>query len=192
VRVAPLDETTAAAWAALFDRCGCPCFCRWWHFTGTKNDWLARIADHRQRNRDEQLALVAAGDPGASGLVALEGEVAVGWMKLTPSRAVPKLLRQGPYRAMNLAPADDVWSIGCLLVDPASRRRGVARALVRAASDFVRAHGGRVVQAYPRRADHRLHDEEAWTGTAALLASCGFVEVGGEGPYPVMEKRTGA
>src|SRR5207253_10783120 len=81
VNVEPLDDRHTAAWIALFDRCASPCFCRWWHFTGTKNEWLARCAEHRELNRDEQLALMAAHAPEATGLIAMEGERAIGWMK---------------------------------------------------------------------------------------------------------------
>jgi hypothetical protein len=30
----------ARAIAELFEREGCACFCRWWHFEGDKNAWL--------------------------------------------------------------------------------------------------------------------------------------------------------
>ena len=31
--------------SALFDAAGSPCFCRFWHFTGTNNEWLDRCAN---------------------------------------------------------------------------------------------------------------------------------------------------
>ncbi len=122
------------------------------------------------------------------GLLAFDQSEAIGWMKLAPRSALPKLLRQGAYRPLELGAGEGVWSIGCLLVHPARRGAGVARALVGAAHDYVVQWGGRALEAYPRRAEHRLHDEEAWMGTADLFASCGFVEVAGETPYPVMRK----
>jgi GNAT superfamily N-acetyltransferase len=188
VNVAPLDETHAAAWAELFEASGSTCFCRWWHFEGTKNDWLARGVEEPHRNRDEQWALARSGAPAGGGLLAFDGAAAIGWMKLAPRAALPKLLRQGPYRALDLGPSEGVWSIGCLLVRPTERRGGVARALVQGADDFVRWRGGTAIEAYPRWADHRLHDEEAWMGTAAFFASLGFVEFAGQAPYPVMRR----
>lgn len=188
VDVAPLDGANAIAWRDLFVRSGSTCFCRWWHFVGTKNEWLARSTEHPELNRDEQLALVAARAPEAGGLVAVEGELVVGWMKLVPRALLPKLLKLGPYRALAREPDGGVWSVGCLLVDPSQRRRGVAEALVHASIDHVRSKGGHAVEAYPRRADHPLHDEEAWMGTPHIFASCGFVETSGDGPYPVMRR----
>jgi GNAT superfamily N-acetyltransferase len=168
VRIAPLTADTAAAWSALFDACGCTCFCRYWHFTGGKNDWLARGFERPHENRDEQLARVTEGSDEAKGLVAFEGEggveVAVGWMKLAPRAVLGKLRRQGAYRGLDLGSDDGVWSVGCFLVHPAHRRRGVARALVQAADAHVRAWGGRAIEAYPHRAGYALRDEEAWMG----------------------------
>jgi GNAT superfamily N-acetyltransferase len=193
VRIAALDETTAPAWTALFDACGCSCFCRYWHFEGTRSDWLARSVEKPEANRDEQLDLLRSGAPEGRGLLALDGDgVAVGWMKLAPRARLPKLRRQGAYRPLDLGPDEGVWSIGCLLVRPQRRRRGVARALVLAAAAHVRAWEGPgrpcVVEAYPRGGgdDQKLHDEEAWMGTARLFERCGFARVAGESAYPVM------
>jgi GNAT superfamily N-acetyltransferase len=190
VKITPLEAATADAWSALFERCGCACYCRYWHFAGSKNEWLARCVNEPERSREEHVAAAALGAPEAGGLVAMDGDDAVGWMKVVPRPTVPKLLRQGPYRAaFARANGDDhVWSIGCFLVDPRRRRSGVARALVLAAPAYVRAHGGTTVEAYPRRIDDDVDDAQAWTGTVRLFASCGFEEAGGDGPYPVMRR----
>lgn len=186
--VEALGEANAPLWAQLFEACGSSCFCRYWHFEGNKNEWLGRGVSEPLLNRDEQLALLASGSRAARGLVALDGHRAVGWMKLTPRDALPKLLRLGPYRSLSLGPSDGVYCIGCLLVAPSHRRQGVAETLVRSADGFVRAWGGRAVEAFPRSAGRRLHDEEAWMGTAELFAKCGFHEVAGEAPYPVLRR----
>lgn len=188
MRVAALTPETAAAWSALFEACGCACHCRYWHFEGNKNAWLARCFEEPGRNRDEQMALVQAGALEARGLVALEGEAAVGWMKLAPREKLGKLRRQGAYRALDLGDDGGVWSIGCFLVHPEHRRRGVARALVAGADEHVRAWGGRAIEAYPHRPGYELRDEEAWMGPEGLLARCGYEAVHADGPYPVYRK----
>lgn len=183
MRIEPLGAGSARAWAALLDACGCACFCRWWHFGGTKNEWLARLAHAPEANREEALR-----DP-PRGLVAMKDDACVGWMKLAPRASLPKLRAMGAYRALDLGTDDGVFSIGCLLVHRDHRRRGVARALVETAPRHVRAWAGRAIEAYPRSAAHDpLHDEEAWMGTARLFASCGFVVIAGEGQYPVMRR----
>jgi GNAT superfamily N-acetyltransferase len=204
MRVVALDEATAPAWQALFEACGSACFCRYWHFEGKKNDWLERCALRPQENRDEQLALVRTGALEARGLLAMDGADAIGWMKLAPRAWLPKLLRQGAYRPLDLGADDGVWSIGCLLVRPDRRQHGVARALVTAAPEHLRAWAlaqtaaspalpARAIEAYPRGEPAgveptRLHDEEAWVGTQRLYESCGYVRIAGEPAYPVMRR----
>lgn len=206
MRVAPLTEATFDAWAALFEACGCACHCRYWHFAGGKNDWLARCFDDPSANLAEQAAAVREADATspiaqqARGLIAFDapapdaagvgaGEIAVGWVKLAPREILAKLTRQGAYRGLRLEGPSDVWSVGCFLVHPAHRRRGVARVLLQAADDAVRAWGGRAIEAYPHRAAYALRDEEAWMGPEALFASCGFVSVHDVAPYPVLRKQ---
>jgi GNAT superfamily N-acetyltransferase len=193
VRIASLNADNAGAWAALFEASGCTCYCRWWHFTGNKNEWLARCFEEPTKNRDEQTALVAAGALEARGLLAMDDDGdAVGWMKLAPRALVPKLRRQGAYRAVDLGDDEGVWSIGCLLVRPDRRRSGVARALIEAAPEAVRAWGGRAVEAYPHRVGHALHDEEAWMGPEGVFASLvtnGWQPVHDVAPYPVYRRR---
>jgi GNAT superfamily N-acetyltransferase len=189
VRITPLTDENIGAWAALFEASGSACYCRWWHFAGNKNEWLARTFGEPTKNRDEQVALVEAGAREARGLLALEDDgVAVGWMKLAPRALLPKLRRQGAYRPVDLGDDDGVWSVGCLLVRPDRRRRGVARALFEAAPAQVKAWGGRAVEAYPHRVAHALHDEEAWMGPEKVLVDLGWTAVHDVPPYPVYRR----
>jgi GNAT superfamily N-acetyltransferase len=188
MRIAPLTTEIAEAWSALFAACGCACHCRYWHFGGNKNEWLARCFGEPERNREEQLALVRQGAFEARGLVALDGDVAVGWMKLAPRGTLAKLRRQGAYRGLDLGPDDGVYSIGCFLVHPAHRRRGIAGALVAAADEQVRAWTGRAIEAYPHRPGYALRDEEAWMGPERIFVEKGYAVVHDDGPYPVYRK----
>jgi GNAT superfamily N-acetyltransferase len=200
LQVEPLAESNAPAWIALFEACGCTCYCHYWHFGGSKNEWLARCFHDPAANREDQLTLVRAGALEARGLLALAGDAgragagthpgapASGWMKLAPRERLPKLRRQGAYRALDLGDDEGIWSIGCFLVHPAYRRLGVARALVEAAPRHVKAWGGRAIEAYPHRTDHPLHDEEAWMGPQALFVAAGYAPVHDVAPYPVYRK----
>lgn len=188
LRIEPLGTANADAWVALFDACGCACFCRYWHFRGPKNEWLARSSEAVPVNCDEQLALVRARAVEASGLLAMRGDHAVGWMKLVPRACLQKLTSQGAYRAVPMGPDEGVWSIGCLLVRPDERRHGVATALVAASEEWTRRWGGRTVEAYPHRVSYALHDEEAWMGPEATFVARGWAAVHDVSPYPVYRK----
>jgi len=194
-QVAPAAPGHFARLAALFEACGCSCFCRYWHFTGTKNDWLARAAFAPDESRSEMEAALVAEDDSARGLVAIdstrENEPIVGWMKLAPRASMPKLRRLSVYRAHDLGDDAGVFSIGCFLIHPEHRKRGVATALVAAAADAVRASGGGAVEAYPHAIDRPMYDEEAWMGPANIFERAGFVNVAGELPYPVLRLTLG-
>jgi GNAT superfamily N-acetyltransferase len=189
MHIVPLTDATSSLYEGLFGACGSACFCHYWQFGGTKNEWLARCFGDPDSNRRDQLVLVHHGAPEAHGLLAIDADAAIGWIKLAPRSALPKLLAQGAYRPLDLGPAEGVWGIACLLVHPSFRRRGVARALVLAAVDHVRELGGKAIEAYPRAADYPLYDEEAWLGTPSLFEACGFARIAGEGPYPVMQQK---
>ncbi len=192
MRITPLTADNAGAWAALFEASGSTCFCRWWHFTGTKNEWLARCFEEPAKNRHEQTTLVAGGAVEARGLLAMdEGGDAVGWMKLAPRALLPKLRRQGAYRSVDLGEDEGIWSVGCLLVRPDRRRSGVARSLIGAAPEQVRMWGGRSVEAYPHRVAHALHDEEAWMGPESVFVALGWRAVHDVAPYPVYRRDVG-
>jgi ribosomal protein S18 acetylase RimI-like enzyme len=184
--VEPLAERHLAGFAKLFDATSSSCFCRYWHFTGTKNDWLDRCANRPEENLAEQADAVARGDVSASGLVAIENGAVVGWMKLAPRASLPKLTSLPVYRQLLAEPG--TWTIGCFVVDPSARRRGVARALVQNADTYVAAHGGRLIEAHPRRSTEPLHDEEAWQGPEQLFRELGFAVIHDVSPYPVYRK----
>lgn len=188
ITIAALEPRYFAGWARLFEACSSSCFCRYWHFEKDKNAWLERCAFTPDDNRAEQVAAAADDAPGARGLIALAGDAVVGWMKLAPRAALPKLRRLNVYRAHDLGDDVGVYSIGCVLVDPAHRGQGVARALVHAAPAIVRGWGGTAVEAYPRTSTEPLHPEEAWMGPRAIFLAEGFVKVGGEAPYEVLRR----
>lgn len=190
IRVEALTEAHLPALRAFFEACSSTCFCRYWHFGGTKNEWLERCAFRPEENAAELEAAVKAHEPGARGLVALEDDGSVvGWMKLTPRRSVPKLRALPVYKNLDLGDEDTTYSVGCVLVRPDARGRGVARALTAAAEDAARSWGARAVEAYPRRSEEPLHPEEAWLGPERVFVEAGFEAIVDVSPYPVYRKR---
>lgn len=178
MKIVPLTAAEFPAWCALFERAAVTCYCRYWHFGGTKNDWLERGALAPEDNAREAEHALQTDDGTAHGLVALDGDTVMGWMKLARRDRVPKLRRLPVYRGRDLGPDDETLSIGCFLVDPAHRGRGVASRLAAAAADVARRSGATFLEAYPRhlRDDQpRMHDEEAWMGPERVFQRAGLV-----------------
>jgi len=87
-----------------------------------------------------------------SGLVAsIDGEP-VGWCAVKPRTAHPRLLLKTRVawesRAEDKADAS-VWAVTCFVTRAGFRRRGVSRALARAALEFARDRGAGALEGYP-------------------------------------------
>lgn len=181
----------ARALAGLFERNGCPCYCRYWHFEGDKNAWLERASHDPRRSRGELEAALQADSAQAQGMVATlrrknQDGLVIGWMKLCPAKTLPKLYGQRLYRGLGCfgGARNGIWTIGCFLVDETWRRRGLADLLVRAGVERAQKLGARAVEAFPRGTGF-AHAAELWTGTVAVFDRLGFERVHDFDPYPV-------
>jgi GNAT superfamily N-acetyltransferase len=114
-----------------------------------------------------------------SGLVAyLEGSP-VGWCAVEPRTAYEGLVRnfRVPWEGRAEDKADDsVWAVTCLFTRAGFRKRGVSRALARAAVDFARERGARAIEGYPITTKNVIA-EELHVGTEGVFAAAGFTEV---------------
>lgn len=177
--------------SVLFAAEASPCYCRYWHFEGERNAWLERCAFNPEENEAELRARLAQGSDEARGIVAKssEGQI-VGWLKLAPQVAMRKLYDQRLYRQLPCfeGDRDGVFTIGCLLVHPAWRRRGVARELVAGAIRIAPSFGARALEAFPRRVPEGAHDADLFMGPEGVYFENGFVRVYEIGPYPVLRR----
>jgi GNAT superfamily N-acetyltransferase len=114
-----------------------------------------------------------------SGLVAyLDGEP-VGWCAVEPRSAYAGLVRNNrvPWEGRTEDKADDsVWAVTCFVTRVGFRKRGVSRALARAAVDFARERGARAIEGYPITTKNVIL-EELHVGTEGVFAAAGFAEV---------------
>lgn len=121
----------------------------------------------REKNEAAFRAVVKRGPP--PGLLAFDGDVAVGWCQLTPRDALPWL-----DRAWRLKRVDDVpvWSLSCFYVRKGYRKRGVTSELIAAALDAAKRAGAPALEAYPL--DANLTPSTSHTGYASTFARAGF------------------
>jgi GNAT superfamily N-acetyltransferase len=175
---------TAEHWPALEDLFGKSgasngCWCMYWR-TGPRYGQRPRDA-----NKDDLRRLVTSGRP--PGLLAFDGEVAVGWCELAPRAELGWLAR-----ARHLEPVDDlpVWSIPCFYVRRAHRRGGVSGALIDAARAVAAAAGAPALEGYPVDTDVPGHTGNLFPGVASTFASRGFEVVARRKPdRPIMRTR---
>lgn len=168
---------TPARWPdleALFESKGCSiargCWCMYYRESGKQ---AVPTGGTLQQLRKQRLHALAAADPPA-GLLAYEGDTPVGWVTLGPREHYAKL-----QRSPVMKPVDDqpVWSVVCFVVPPSQRHRGVARALLAGAVKHARAHGARLLEAYPVDKSERGADDWLWHGAKSMYDKAGFGEV---------------
>ena len=189
IRCAPVAPEHHAGLRSLLGDVSNGCHCRWWHFEGEDYDWTARCNLEPERNAEAMSEALQTESPTAAGVVALAGDEVVGWLKLAPAAAMTKLRRRRVYRTLDCFDGDrsGVLVVGCVVVAPTHRRRGVARSMLRTAIEHARHRGATAVEATPRRAQHVVRDEELWMGPPTIFDEAGFVRVD-DGPdaYPVL------
>ena len=134
----------------------------------------------REANRAAFREVVERGPP--PGLLAFEGEVAVGWCQLTPRDAVPWLDRSWRLKRVDDLP---VWSLSCLYVRKGHRRRGITSVLIAAALQAAQRAGAPALEAYPF--DAAVSPSASGTGYASTFERAGFETVARRTPSrPIM------
>jgi GNAT superfamily N-acetyltransferase len=133
-----------------------------------------------EENRVAFRNIVKHGPP--PGLIAFDGDQAVGWCQLTPRDALPWL-----DRAWRLKRVDDmpVWSLSCFYVRIGYRKKGVTSALIAAALKAAKRAKAPALEAYPLDADKT--PSASGTGYATTFARAGFKTVACHTPpRPIM------
>lgn len=140
------------------------CWCMYWRIGNA----------YRQRPAEENKAafrdIVRRGPP--PGLLAFDGDLAVGWCQLTPRDALPWLDRTWRLKRVDDLP---VWSLSCLYVRIGYRRRGVTAALIAAALAAAKRAKAPALEAYPLDADKT--PSSSGTGFVSTFARAGFETV---------------
>ncbi len=136
-------------------------------------------AEERAHRLREQADCGHPESDATSGLLAyLDGEP-VGWCAVEPRTAYEGLVRNNrvPWAGRAEDKTDGrVWAVTCFFIRVGFRKRGISRALARAAVDFARERGARAIEGYPMTTKNAIL-EELHVGTEGVFAAAGFTEV---------------
>jgi GNAT superfamily N-acetyltransferase len=144
------------------------CWCMYWRlpraqFTAQKGEGTKQAFQH----------VVESGE--IAGLLAYVKGQPVGWCAIAPRESYPVLARSRILKRVDEAP---VWSVVCFFVSKGFRGKGMTTALLRAAVDYARQQGARIIEGYPIEPKKpRMPAAFAWTGLASAFRQAGFVEV---------------
>jgi GNAT superfamily N-acetyltransferase len=148
------------------------CWCMFWKLRG--KEFSENTGDSA---RQMQKSIVDA--KTVPGLLAYSEGYPIGWIAVEPRSAYPKLAH-----SRVLKPVDDqeVWSIICFFVEKNHRHKGITVELLKAAAEYVKSCGGKIVEGYPVDAQQNQPDPFVYTGTASAYKQAGFVEVARNSP----------
>ncbi len=165
----PLNSDTWDDFERLFGERGAygGCWCMYWRLSPA--DFKAGKG---QGNRQAILDLARSDRP--PGILAYDGELAIGWCAIAPREEFSAL-----SRSRVLKPLDDrpVWSVSCFFIDRRYRRHGVSVPLLEAAVAFAATQGAKIVEGYPiEPASDDYPATYAWYGIAKTFERAGFEE----------------
>lgn len=142
------------------------CWCMWWRLR--KPEWDRLGKDGRKRSFK---ALVMSGD--VPGILAYQGDEAVGWCAIAPRAATPRL-----NTSRVAAPTEPVtpehWAITCFYITPTHRNTGLMEALVAAALKHAHKLGAKRVDACPIEPKRKLMWGEGFVGIASVFRKADF------------------
>jgi GNAT superfamily N-acetyltransferase len=132
------------------------------------------------KNKAAFRAIVKRGP--APGLLAFDGDRAVGWCQLTPRDELPALDRSWRLKRVDESP---VWALSCFYIRIGYRRKGVTKALISAALKVAKRSKAPALEAYPF--DAAVSPSTSSTGYATTFARAGFKVVARrDPPRPIM------
>jgi len=180
IRVVPANETSWEDLQTVLGTRGSAARCQCQRYKLRRRESFGSFpAEERAHRLREQTDCGRPGSGTTSGLVAYLVDEPVGWCAVEPRSAYEGLVRNSrvPWADRAEDRTDDsVWAVTCLFSRTGFRRRGVSRALARAAVDFARDHGAWAIEGYPITARNAIL-EELHVGTQSVFVDAGLTEV---------------
>jgi GNAT superfamily N-acetyltransferase len=174
----PLTPDLWPALEDLFGKGGASngCWCMYWRI-GSEYHKRAR-----EKNRFAFRTIVKHGP--RPGLLAFDGERAVGWCQLTPRDDLRWLKRARFFERVDEVP---VWSLSCFYVRRGYRRQGVMSAFIAAALKAAKRANAPALEAYPVDTARPESTSNVFTGTTSTFTRAGFKTVAHRTPSrPIM------
>jgi predicted GNAT family acetyltransferase len=174
-KILPLTSDLWPQFEDLFGKQGACYGCWCTHF---RLPPARRRENDRESNKQFIHTRIESGPP--PGLLAFEGDQAVGWMQIGPRGDVPEWNNAGrgsaPLAAGEAAdPA--VWAISCFFVRSKARGHGLTHRFVAAGIDFARQNGARLLDACPMDLSKDSRSIGLFVGSTRVFEKAGFERV---------------
>lgn len=142
--------------------------------------WCQRFKrpDHVENRSALRCEVMEAATP--VGLVAYQGDGAIGWTRVVPRSTLPGI---GENRALARILDEDphAWWVSCFVVRREHRSTGVGRTLLASAVDWAAQHDASVLDGHPVDTAGLVgtpSPSALFTGTMTMFEAAGFTEIG--------------
>ncbi len=188
-RVVPANEASWEHLQQVFGTRGAGYRCQCQRYKLAPNESFGSVPVEDRAFRLRQQTDCGHPDSGeTSGLVAYLGDEPVGWCAVEPRPAYVGLTRvfRVPWEGRDEDRTDEtVWAVTCLFTRAGFRKRGVSRALAKAAVEHARDGGAHGLEGYPITTTAVIQDE-LHVGTVATFVAAGLTEVSQPTPRRVV------
>jgi len=131
------------------------------------------IYNKYEGNKKLMHGIVAAGGP--TGMMAIYGNKAVGWIALAPREDYIKIEKS---RTLKRIDDKQVWSITCLFIKKEFRRMGLSQIMIRGVVEYAKKHNIQALEAYPVIPyPGKMPDAFLWVGVLSAFTSNEFTIV---------------
>ncbi|WP_217184375.1 GNAT family N-acetyltransferase [Streptomyces sp. AC495_CC817] len=151
---------------------GASCQCIWPVLSN--KDWNATTKEQRTEMLRSE---IDAGPP--PGIIAYVDGEAAGWIRIGPRTAQARVARTRIIAAASAEPFDDdsVWAVTCFVVRREHRGTGINLELLRAAVDYARDSGARLIEGYPvDTGGSTIRTNDLFHGALSTFLAAGFTE----------------
>jgi GNAT superfamily N-acetyltransferase len=180
IRAVPANEVNCDDVQTVFGTRGQASRCQCQRYKLSARESFASFpAEERAHRLRQQTDCGHPASGTTSGLIAYVDDEPAGWCAVEPRLAYQGLLRNNriPWTERAEDKSDGtVWAVTCFFTRSGFRKRGIGRALARAAVDHARDRGARAIEGYPIITQNVIL-EELHVGTAGMFADAGFIEV---------------
>ncbi|CAN5433358.1 GNAT family N-acetyltransferase [soil metagenome] len=167
---APWDDVRT-----VFGTRGDPARCWCQYFKVDAATWKAQDVAAFERALCDQTERARVEHGAGPGVLAYDAEKPVGWCAVEQRTAYHRILNsQLNDKSLDGTGAEGVWFVSCFVVRVGYRRKGVAAALLEGAVAHARAHGARVVEAFPVVAMPGTSSADLYHGPLSVFEKAGF------------------
>ncbi len=145
------------------------CWCMWWKLSKS-------LFENQKGEKNKKAFKKIVQSDQVPGIIAYYKNEPVGWCAIEPREKYKRL-----ETSRILQPVDEktVWSIVCFFIKKGFRRKGVSKALIKAAVNYAEKKKAKIVEGYPIDLSKKENypDTFAYHGSMSSFKSAGFKEV---------------